>query len=113
MLKEENFHLNDYKTPLYICEIHTFSKKKFYYKQEYLLDTFRYGTKRPISKETFVKRTKEGYKSKIIYIQNLPNEYIIKFNWINEKIDLALQIRDKNWFNELYRERQELLNNRE
>lgn len=110
MLKDENFHLNDYKTPIYTCEIHTFTKKKFYYKQEYLLDMFKYGTKRPISEKTYIKRKKEGFKTQIKYIYNFPFEYRLKLNWIDEKIDLALLTKDKEWFNELVEEKHKLIN---
>ena len=111
MHKEKGFNLNDYKTPLYICEVHTFSKKKFYYKQEYLLAIWKYGTKRPITEQTFEKRKKEGHKTKTVYIENLPAEYELQLNWINEKIDKALDVGDQEWFYELCRERDRLVRN--
>lgn len=89
----------------YICEIHEDLGIEKYYKQEYLSELNMWGLKRKITKETFLKRKREGYKTeywKAVIDQNLIKEFIVD---VDSQIDLALMTDDKEWFMHLTHKR--------
>lgn len=65
------------QTTKYICEEYT-SGNKYYYKQEFLMEQERWGSKRPVSKQTYLKRKNDGYKCLYHRIRKTP-ALIIQF----------------------------------
>jgi hypothetical protein len=70
------------QTVKYICETYS-SGNHYYYKKELIthdswenIESLSWSTARPISKETFIKRSKEGYKVEYVSVKKEPAEVI-------------------------------------
>lgn len=99
--------LNDFKKVKYICEI--YKGKRFYFRQEYLLEVLQWGEPRRITEETFLRRKNDGFPVEYRRIEHLPQCIIREMEDINTLIDMALDTRDETWFKELLEQRNELL----
>lgn len=89
----------------YICEIDDITGTQQYYKQVYLSENEMWGVKRKITKRTFQKKEKEGYKierRKTVYDFKIMEGYLLD---VNEMINEALRTRDRDWFDQLVRKR--------
>lgn len=98
---------NQFKKVKYICEI--YQNKRFYFRQEFLRESLRWGEPRRISEETFLKRKSEGYEVEYRWITKLPLCIQRELEDISTLIDLALDTRDELWFRELIQMRKSLL----
>ncbi|MBD1379107.1 hypothetical protein [Metabacillus arenae] len=88
----------------YICEHNELGNKE-YYKQVYLSDLQMWGAKRKITKSTFKKKEKEGFKveyRKVIINFKIIEEMVLD---IDSLIDLSLMTKDKAWFKQLISKR--------
>lgn len=101
--------LDKYKKVIYICKTHKETGLQLYYRQEYLLEDIRWGEPRPVSKATFIRRVAEGYTTQYEEMKRLPDYIIQQLNEINNMIDLALDTKDKVWFDELIAKRKQIL----
>ncbi|OIJ15981.1 hypothetical protein BKP35_03065 [Anaerobacillus arseniciselenatis] len=70
------------QTVKYICEKYP-SGNSYYYKQEVIthdnwdnLNSLAWSTPRPISKETFLKQKKAGFKAEVKYINKQPAKVV-------------------------------------
>ncbi|WP_134702648.1 IDEAL domain-containing protein [Ammoniphilus sp. YIM 78166] len=99
-------HLNNVKKVIYICEM--YRDKRFYYRQEYLTKLGRWGEPKPISEDTFLKRQDDGYPVVYKKIDKLPAFILEQLKDLDSLIDLALDTRDKDWFDELVSKRKEI-----
>lgn len=89
----------------YIVEIDDITGTQQYYKQEYLSEFEMWGVKRKITKRTFQKKEKEGFKierRKAVYDFSILGEMIKD---VDTLIDEALRTRDEGWFDQLWRRR--------
>jgi hypothetical protein len=101
------YNLNHFKKVIYICEI--YKEQRFYYRQEFLLSGIRWGHPKPITERTFIKRRKAGFPVIYRFIDHLPPHIVRQVDDINALIDLALDTRDKAWFQQLVKKRKKLL----
>ncbi|WP_164985214.1 IDEAL domain-containing protein [Ammoniphilus sp. CFH 90114] len=92
-------HLNDFKKIKYICEI--YKERRFYYRQEYLVGSDRWGEPKQISEETFLKRKRDGFPVEYRHIDKLPPYILSQLQGLDSLIDLALDTKDEEWFREL------------
>lgn len=69
----DNMHAKP--TVRYICEEYL-SGNKYYYKQEFLMEHKAWGSLRPVSKTTFLKRKKDGFKTEHRLIKKHPASII-------------------------------------
>lgn len=99
--------VNQFKKVKYICEI--YQNKRFYFRQEFLRESHRWGEPRRISEETFLKRKNEGYEVEYRWINKLPVCIQRELEDISTLIDLALDTHDEQWFRELIQLRNSLL----
>lgn len=99
--------MDHFKKVKYICEI--YKDKRFYYRQEYLGGSARWGEPKPISEDTFLKRQKDGYPVEYRLIQKLPPYIISQLEDLDALIDLALDTRDEEWFYELVKRRNSIV----
>lgn len=86
----------------YIKEIDDFGGER-YYKRQFLSEMDIWGVERKITKATFNKREKEGYK--VEYRKSVIDLSLLRgfVEEIKQLIDLALDTKDKEWFDKLVR----------
>jgi hypothetical protein len=102
--------MNLYKDKVkYICEFDRKLRVKKYYKIQYLSELNMWGRKRPITEQTFLRRIAEGFESEYKQIK-ITKDIMRKILWdIDTLIDMSLDTKDKEWFVELSKQKNILL----
>jgi hypothetical protein len=101
-----SFHKN-YRKVKYFCEL--YKEKKFYFRQEFLQESGRWGEPRRISEETFLKIKSDGFPVEFRRIYKLPATIIRELQDIDDLIDLALALKNEQWFLELVAKRKSII----